>query len=322
MTDEDDETQNGGSDTREAIDRAASGAPAAGWAIRDRFSSKEILQRLIASADEEIATGRRELIFSGFAAGFAIVLSFIGHAVGQTQFPDNNFLNSVLYPIGFIYIILGRYQLYTENTLPPVVLVLARLASVPLLFRVWVIVLIGNIIGAGLGSFILANTQVLSPAAMEAGIGFTRDGLETAWWDVFFKSLFAGWLVAGVVWLGNAARDTIARLLLIYIVFYTIAVADLFHVVTTACDVFYFVFVGEGGVSVFYEFWLPVLLGNTVGGVFLVGLVNFVQIEQHRFPEVRVLSMRELLFSWEGGQSSSPAHLSDEDSASGENTPK
>lgn len=316
MTDRRDEAPGEGSDAREAIDRAASGAPASGWAIRDRFSAEEILQRLIASADEEIATRKQELVFSGFAAGFAIVLTFIGHAVGKAYFPHNNFLNAVLYPLGFMYIILGRYQLYTENTLPPVVLVLARLASLPLLFRVWTIVLAGNVLGAGLGAFILANTHVLSPAAMEAGTAFTRDGLELAWWDVFFKSLFAGWLVAGVVWLGNAARDTIARLLLIYIVFYTIAVADLFHVVTTACDVFYFVFVGAGGAHVFYEFWLPVLLGNTVGGVFLVGLVNFAQTEQRRFPEVRVLSLRELLFSWEGGQSTPTATPSDEDSES------
>lgn len=313
MTHGRDEDLDEGSDTREAINRAESGAPAAGWAIRDRFSSHEILQRVIASADEEIATRKQELVFSGFAAGFAIVLTFIGHAVGKAYFPHNNFLSAVLYPLGFMYIILGRYQLYTENTLPPVVLVLARLASLPLLFRVWTIVLAGNVLGAGLGAFILANTHVLSPAAMEAGTEFTKHGLELAWWDVFFRSLFAGWLVAGVVWLGNAARDTIARLLLIYIVFYTIAVTEFFHVITAACDVFYFVFVGAGGAHVFYEFWLPVLLGNTVGGVFLVGLVNFAQTEQRRFPEVRVLSMRELLFSWEGGQSNTSVDSSTEE---------
>lgn len=301
------EAEDSGSETREAIDRAASGAPAAGRAIRDRFSSDEILQRLLATADEEIDTGKQELFFSGFAAGFAIVLTFIGHAVGKMHFPDNEFLSAILYPLGFMYIILGRYQLYTENTLPPVVLVLTRLASLPLLLRVWGVVLVGNILGAGLGALILANTHVLSIQAMHAGAEFTRSGLELGWWDVFFKSLFAGWLVAGIVWLENAARDTIARLFLIYIVFYTIAAAELFHVITTACDVFYFVFVnGARPLPVVYEFWLPVLFGNTIGGVFLVALVNYAQTEQRRFPEVRVLTIRELLFSWEGGHKNTP----------------
>ncbi len=291
-------------ETSEPVEQAASGAPASGWAIEDRFSSNEILQRLLASADEEIATGKQELFFSGLAAGFAIVLTFLGHAAGKAVFPDNRFLAAVLYPLGFVYIILGRYQLYTENTLPPVALVLARLASLPLLLRVWGVVLVGNVLGAGLGAFVLANTQVLSPTAMQAGTEFAGSALELAWWDVFFKSLFAGWLVASVVWLEHAARDTIARLFLVYIVFYMIAAAELFHVITTATDALYFVFVGRAGLwTVFYEFWLPVLLGNTVGGVVLVALVNYAQIEHQRFPEVRELSPREVLFSWKGGRS-------------------
>ncbi|PSQ45270.1 hypothetical protein BRD15_12175 [Halobacteriales archaeon SW_6_65_15] len=141
---------------RESIDHAASGAPAAGWAVGDRFSADEIFERILASADEEIPADKKRLFFSGLTAGFAIVLTFLGHAVGTATFPDNRFLGAILYPIGFLYIILGHYQLYTENTLPPVALVL-RLASFPLLMRVWVVVLIANDVGAGLGTYLLAN---------------------------------------------------------------------------------------------------------------------------------------------------------------------
>lgn len=286
----------------ESIPQAASGAPAAGWAVGDRFSADEIFQRVLATADEEIATGTVELLFSGLAAGFAITLTFVGHAALTEYFPQNEALAAVLYPIGFIYIILGRYQLYTENTLPPVSLVLARLASLPLLFRVWGLVLFGNLVGACLGAFVLANAHVLSTEAARAGAGFARHGLSLGWWAVFWKAIFAGWIVGGVVWLNHASRDTIGRFFLIYIAFYTISATELYHVVTTACDSFYYVFyAGAGLFHVFYEFWLPVLLGNTIGGVFLVALVNYAQIEDRRVPEVRELSLREVLFSWRGG---------------------
>ncbi|PSP61718.1 transporter [Halobacteriales archaeon QH_8_64_26] len=299
----DEETSEG--EIRESSEHAASGAPVAGWAVGDRFSADEVFQRVLASADEEIATGARELFLSGLAAGFAIVITFLGHAAMSAYFPESTPLAALLYPLGFIYIILGRYQLYTENTLPPVGLVMTRLASIPLLLRVWTIVLAGNVLGAALGVLVLANSQVLSPPAMEAGLEFTRTGLETGWWDVFFKALFAGWLVAGVVWLNHASRDTIARFFLVYIVFYTIAAAELYHVVTTAADGLFFLFAAESGpgaFAVFYEFWLPVLLGNTIGGVFLVALVNYGQAERRRFPEVRELSTRKWLFSWYGGR--------------------
>lgn len=313
----DDEEQRSEDDAHRAIDHAQSGAPTAGWAVRDRFSSNEIFQRVLASAGEEIATGKQELFFSGLAAGFAITLTFLGHAAVGVYFPENEALAALLYPLGFLYIILGRYQLYTENTLPPVALVLSRLASLPLLFRVWGIVLFGNLIGAGLGAFVLANSHVLSAEAMRTGAGFARHGLKLTWWDVFFKALFAGWLVGGVVWLDHAARDTIARFFLIYIAFYTIAATELYHVVTTACDALYYVFYAGGGVvRVFSELWLPVFLGNTIGGVFLVALVNYAQIEQQHLPEVRELTTREVLFSWHEGQVPSPSQPNVEDSDS------
>ena len=296
----DDESSDG--PVTESVMQAASGAPAAGWAVGDRFSADEIFHRVLATADEEIATGTIELLFSGLAAGFAITLTFIGHAALSAYFPENPALAAVLYPIGFIYIILGRYQLYTENTLPPVALVLARLASVPLLVRVWGLVLVGNLVGAGLGAFMLAHAHVLTPEAAHAGAEFASHGLSLGWWAVFWKAIVAGFIVGGVVWLNHAARDTVSRFLLIYIGFYMISAVDLYHVVTTACDAFYYVFyAGASLFHVFAAFWMPVFLGNTIGGVFLVALVNYAQIEDRRVPEVRELSARELLFSLRGG---------------------
>lgn len=296
-------------------ERAESGAPASGWAVGDRFSWDEIHQRVLASADEEIANEARDLLFSGFTAGIAIVLTFMGFAVGKAQFPENPFLAAVLFPVGFVYIILGRYQLYTENTLPPVKLVLTRMASLPLLLRVWGIVLAANIAGAAFGSAILANTSVLSPDAMEAGASFARHGVETPWWDTFFKALFAGWLVAGVVWLGTAARDTTSRLLLVYGVFYTIAVLDLFHVVTAVADVAFAAFLGAGPPlgAMLTHFWVPVLLGNTAGGVLLFTLLGYAQSSRKRFPEVRELTLREVLFSWQGGRPEDRAESLEDD---------
>lgn len=305
MTDRDREDSE--SEFRGSIDHAPSGAPAVGWAIGDRFSTEEIFVRVLASAEEEIDTRKQQLFFSGLTAGFAIVLTFLGHAVGAAVFPENSLLSAVLYPVGFVYIIIGRYQLYTENTLPPVALILSRIASLPMLLRVWGVVLLGNLVGAALGVYVLANGQVLSPDAVQAGIAFTSAGLEKDWWAVFNRSIFAGWLVAGVVWLNHAARDTISRFVIIYFIFYLIAAADLYHVITAACEALFFFFItGSAPGALLVEFWLPILLGNTIGGVLLFTLVNYAQTEQRRFPTIRELNMRELLFGWYGGTKDRP----------------
>ena len=81
----------------------------------------------------------------------------------------------MLHPIGFLYLILGRYERYTENTLPRVKLVLTSLANLPPLLHMWGVVPAANVVGAGVGVFILANTQVLSPEAMRAGAELDRN---------------------------------------------------------------------------------------------------------------------------------------------------
>jgi formate/nitrite transporter FocA (FNT family) len=291
-----------GTDPHPDVDRARSGAPAAGEAVGDRFSTDEIFQRVVATADEEVETSTRKLYLSGLAAGFAITLTFFVYATSKAAFADASpFLAPLLYPLGFVYIIMGRYQLYTENTLTPVTLVLTRVASVPSLFRVWGAVLAGNLSGACVGAFVLANTGVFSPPAAAAAVEIGVRGVETPWWDLVFKALFAGWLVAGLVWLEHAVRDSISRVVLVYLVIFTIPATGLYHIVVSSADVFYLVFTGNVGLLVgLWEFVVPVLLGNTAGGVFLVTLLNYGQAE-YRFPRGEGprerLGRRDWLFS-------------------------
>lgn len=276
-----------GPNGQKVIGRARSGAPAAGEAVGDRFSTDEIFQRVVATADEEVGSPTRKLYLSGLAAGFAITLTFFLYATLAAAFPDDTtgLLAPLLYPLGFVYIIMGRYQLYTENTLTPVTLVLTRVASVPAVLRVWTGVLAGNLTGAFVGAAVLAGTNVFSPAAATAAVDIGTTGAATPSFDLFVKAVLAGWLVAGLVWLEHAVRDSISRVLLVYLVIFTIPATGLYHVVVTATEVFYLSLTGNASFLVgLGEFLLPVFLGNTVGGVVLVTLINYGQTER-RFPE-------------------------------------
>ncbi|KDE59172.1 formate transporter [Halostagnicola sp. A56] len=273
---------------RDAVERSRSGAPAVGAVVRDRFSSDEVFQRIVAAADEEITSGSRELLFSSIAAGLAISITVLLYSSLYGSTDGHPILSALLYPLGFIYIIIGGYQLYTENTLPPVALTLERLASVPALLRHWLIVIIGNFIGGTIGAAVLAWGGVFSPEAEEAAVYLGTHGAETPWFDLFFKAAFAGLIVAGVVWVAFASRDTISRLVVVYLAFLAIPLGNLFHVVTSFTELAYVVFVGEypllPGLT---GFVLPVLLGNTIGGVVLVTIVNYYQTSEERLESAR-----------------------------------
>ncbi|MCL9812654.1 formate/nitrite transporter family protein [Natranaeroarchaeum aerophilus] len=304
-----DDPDSHGNDT---VERSHMGAPAVGEAVHDRFSADEVYQRIVVAADEEITASGRELFFSGIAAGFAITITFLLYAsVSATT--DSKFVASLLYPLGFLYIIIGGYQLYTENTLPPVTLTLERLASIPALFRHWTIVLAGNFAGGTIGAIVLTWGGVFDPAAATEALEISRHAMEVGWWSLFFKAVFAGLIVAGVVWVGFASRDTISRIVITYLAFLGIPLGGLFHVVVTYTEVLYLIFHGElallPGVT---GIVVPVLLGNTIGGVALVTIVNYFQTSENRLESARFdgierrLTVREWLFGRLAGRSYVP----------------
>jgi len=312
-TDADEEAREQVERFREAVERSRSGAPAAGRVVRDRFSSDEVFQRIVAAADEEITSGSRELFFSGLAAGFAITITFLLYASMTASTGGDPILSALLYPLGFIYIIIGGYQLYTENTLPPVALTLERIASIPALLRNWVVVLAGNFAGGTLGAVALAWGGVLSTDGSAAAANLATKGIETAVPVLFAKAAFAGLIVAGVVWVEYAARDTISRLVVVYLAFLAIPLGGLFHVVVSYTEMTYLVLIGELRLLVgLREFVVPVLLGNTVGGVVLVTAVNYFQTTEHRLESARFggadrqLTLREWLFGGFVGRSYVP----------------
>ncbi|OLZ41278.1 formate transporter [Natrinema saccharevitans] len=298
---------------RRAVERSRSGAPAVGAVVRDRFSSDEIFQRIVAAADEEVTSGGRELFFSGLAAGFSITITFLLYATLTASTDGHPILSKLLYPLGFIYIIIGGYQLYTENTVPPVTLALERLASIPALLRHWSIVLAGNFAGGALGALALSYGGVFDDDSAAAAMDLARHGVETPWWTLFSKAAFAGLIVAGVVWIVYASQDTISRLVVVYMAFLAIPLGDLFHVVVSFTEMLYMVFAGELAVLVgMTDFVLPVLLGNTIGGIVLVTVVNYFQTSEHRLESARFegadrqLSIREWLFGSYVGRSYVP----------------
>jgi formate/nitrite transporter FocA (FNT family)/nucleotide-binding universal stress UspA family protein len=285
--------------------------PHTGEAVPDMLSSDQVFQRIVADADHEITSGLRELFFAAVAGGFAITITYLLYA-SMSAATDGALAAVLLYPLGFIYIIIGGYQLYTENTLPPVALTLERLASVPALFRHWLVVLAGNFAGGAIGAVVLAYGGVFSPDAAVVAADLAQKGIDTSTTALFFKGAIAGLIVAGVVWMNFAARDTVSRILVVYLAFLAIPLGNLFHVVVSFTEAVYLMLVGGPGLATtFPTFVLPVLLGNTIGGVVLVTVVNYYQtsdrrLEIDRFEHVRRLSTREWLLGNLAGRSYVP----------------
>ena len=91
------------------------------------------------------------------------------------------------------------------------------------------------------------------------------------------KGVFAGWLIALMVWLLPGAGGM--RPVVIMIITYVVAIAGLAHIVAGSVDAAYLVWTGAATLAEYvWRFFLPTLLGNAVGGVTLVAVLNYGQV--------------------------------------------
>jgi protein-disulfide isomerase len=168
-----------------------------------------------------------------------------------------------------------------------VTLVLTRIASLPSLLHVWVVVLAANVIGAGAAAYFFAKTGILEPGIAEAARAYGLTALERPWMDLFWRALFAGGLVATMVWMTHAARETVSRLLLVFLLMFLVPAAHLYHCISGTVEGLFVVFdpVARAPLGSFvWGFFAPVVAGNTVGGLFLVALLNYAQTRKSQFP--------------------------------------
>jgi formate/nitrite transporter FocA (FNT family) len=275
--------------------------------VPDILDTDAIFSRILVTADEEFRRSTRLLAVSGLAAGLIMSLSFLGKAAMQGELgPEASLLvTSLLYPIGFVFVVLGRYQLFTENTLTPVTLVLTRMESVPKLLFIWSVVLGTNILGVGIAAWYFANTGIFGPETAQAATAIAEHAISFSWMDLFTKGTIAGWLVAGMVWLNHAARSTTARMLIVFFLMYTVSAADLTHCIVGSSEVLYLFFQGKvTTVQFLWNFLTPAVLGNTVGGVLLVALLNYAQTKEERLPDREVITWRELFLGKSGSRRS------------------
>lgn len=287
--------------SHETPDQPIKQAPDEGKTIKDFFSLDEIFQRVLATADEELAKSNQLLFWSGLAAGLSLGLTFLARVTFGSLLPGDSagLLSNLFYPLGFLIVAIGRYQLFTENTLTPVALVATRLASLKNLLRLWGIVFIANLMGALVVAAMLAFTAVLEPAAVEVAIALGEHVLTVGWGALFAKAVFAGWLVASMVWLVHGTRDTISKILIVWLIMYFVGVANLYHCIPGSLEAFYAAFKGEANfLAIWPNFILPVTLGNIVGGVVFVAVLNYMQFgnDKSRFAtQGQRLSWREWL---------------------------
>ncbi len=252
--------------------------------VEDRTSVSAVVvhEAIRQDGEEELTRPSSALAWSGLAAGLSMGFSFVAQALLRSHLPDapwRPLLVSLGYPVGFLIVIVGRQQLFTENTLTAILPLLTRRnwSTLWRVCRLWAVVLAANMVGAHLFAWVVSNSAMFRPPVQAAMLALAQDAFQVDFGTAILRGIFAGWLIALVVWM-LASIDT-GRIAVIVIITYLVGLAGLTHIVAGAVEVLFLVMIGaKSWAAVAGGYLLPTLLGNIIGGVSLTAAVNHAQV--------------------------------------------
>lgn len=232
--------------------------------------------------EKELERDGWALLWSAIAAGLSMSASLLAKGLFHAHLegvPGGILLESVGYTFGFIIVIMAHQQLFTENTITPVLPVMQHptTSNILLLLRLWGVVLLGNMIGTAIAAWAFGYMPVFDQETRNAFYSIGMKVMENSPTEMFAKAIISGWLIATMVWMFPAAGP--AKLVVIVLMTWLIAVADTTHIIVGTIEILYLVFTGALPWQDFiWPFALPTLAGNICGGTFIFALLSHAQI--------------------------------------------
>ncbi len=251
-------------------------------ARRANISVAVVHETVREEGNRELQRSPKALALSALAAGLSMGFSLVGQGLLHTYLPDaiwRPLIENFGYSLGFLIVVLGRQQLFTENTLRAILPLLAHRSKKTFLkvIRLWTIVLFANLAGAYVFAFIIARTPLFPTPIQQSLTVVAVDSMRGDFMLTILRGIFAGWLIALMVWLLPASEGS--RLQIVIIITYIVALGGFSHIIAGSVVVLYLVNTGAASwFTYWFGFMLPTLIGNIIGGVSLVAVINFAQV--------------------------------------------
>ena len=255
----------------------------------------DTLEHAISAGEEQCNRNPPSLLLSSIAAGLilgftAMAVAIVGTYTGGNGATTDTLMHrlglALVYPLGFVIVIISGTELFTEHTATAVYPILDRRAKLRKMLRLWGIVLVGNLIGASASAGLL----VLCEPVIAATPGYTELAGKLIAYDVvplFASSVLAGWMMGMSAWLVLATTADVSQIFAVYIVTFLIGLGGLHHSIAGAVEAFVGVLIVPGFGMTDVAYFLAVAVpGNLIGGSVFVAALNYAHIRKSRMgPE-------------------------------------
>jgi formate/nitrite transporter FocA (FNT family) len=244
--------------------------------------AKQLHRAVREEGEAELERPLSSLFWSGLAGGLAITASLIVEGALEHGLPQAQWRQLVIalgYPIGFVIVILGRMQLFTESTVTAMLPFVTKPSTRTGLrtARLWGVVLIANLIGTATAAFFVAHGWLGGEDLTRAMLALSAHVAELDAWRTFINAIPAGIMIAIVAWVLPNARGQ--AIFVIFAIGYVIAVGEFSHSIVGSVEVWLLLFSGETSLgAALGQMLLPAILGNLLGGAGLFALLAHAQV--------------------------------------------
>lgn len=258
-----------------------------------RPSAEDIYEQVATNARQELKRSNFSLALSGFGGGTFMGLSALGPAMALAMLGYSSsarMISFLLYPLGFIVVILGRSQLFTENTLYPVALVLAEKREFWNTMRLWAIVLPANVAGALCFALIASDTAAIDRGTVDVLNQLGLNALAHPSSTIFWSGVIGGWMIALAAWLVSGSHSITGSVMVIWMLTFVVGLGGFAHCIASSCEIMVTVLTYHAPWSAYGMWLLFAVLGNICGGVGLVTILEYGQVAYSRTLGLRTRS--------------------------------
>lgn len=243
--------------------------------------------------EEQLEMGTRQYIaptgrlaLSAFTAGLEIGFSLMLMCILYTLFSDKYTLEglqlilSLGYPLGFVFVVIGRSELFTEHTSLAMIPVLRGEKKVWEMFRLWGIIIGGNLLGGFIFALFLSWIGPAKGIISYDAFHYFGEKLVAHTTQVTLGSaVLAGWMMGLLAWLVTTAQETTSRIIVVVLITIIIGLGSLHHCIVGSVEMLAAVLACEAFDMLDYWYFLwPSVLGNTIGGAIFVSVLKFGQV--------------------------------------------
>lgn len=246
---------------------------------------EDAFTRMIGEGTQRLHRPWREVLTTGFFGGTEVAMGVLAY-LSVLSAAHDPLLAGLAFSIGFLALLLGRSELFTEGFLIPVTTVVAKRASVAQLLKLWSGTLVANLVGGWLIMWlVMTGFPKLHAQTIESARHFVDSPLSA---QSVALGLLGGMIITLMTRMQHGTDSVPAKIAAAVAGAFLLAGLQLFHSILDSLLIFGALITGRAPFG--YLDWLAwfgyTAPANVVGGLILVTLLRLIR-SKDRIKEER-----------------------------------